>query len=73
LWPTGQRSIRAGGRVFGTHRTIKLKITPASDGAAGTVVHGTLYVDVFAAFNESAFGGIAGSDVIAIPYEYRIG
>ncbi len=30
-------------------------------------------VDVFAAYNESLFDGLAGSDVIAIPYEYKIG
>ena len=57
----------------GQSRTIDLKITPAADGAAGTVVHGTLYVDVFAAFNESIFGGRTGSDVTGIPYEYKIG
>jgi hypothetical protein len=37
------------------------------------VVHGTLYVDVFAAFNELGAGGLTGSDVIAIPYEHSIG
>lgn len=57
----------------GQSRTIDLKITPSRDGSAGTVVHGTLYVDVFAAYNESLFDGLAGSDVIAIPYEYKIG
>lgn len=54
-------------------RTIDLTITPSRDGTAGTVVHGTLYVDVFAAFNELGAGGLTGSDVIAIPYEYTIG
>ena len=57
----------------GQSRTIDLKITPADDGTAGTVVHGTLYVDVFAAYNEFIFGGLTGSDVTAIPYKYKIG
>jgi hypothetical protein len=57
----------------GRSRTIDLTITPSDDGTAGTVVHGTLYVDVFAAFNEAQFGGSTGSDVISIPYEYKIG
>jgi subtilase family protein len=57
----------------GQSRTIELRITPSANGAVGTVVHGTLYVDVDAAFNESLFDGVAGSDVIAIPYEYTIG
>jgi hypothetical protein len=57
----------------GESRTINLTITATSDGSAGTVVQGTLYVDVFAAFNEIQFGGLTGSDVVAIPYEYKIG
>ncbi|HUJ07736.1 MAG TPA: S8 family serine peptidase [Streptosporangiaceae bacterium] len=57
----------------GQSRTIDLTITPSADGTAGTVVHGTLYVDVFAAFNEIQLGGLTGSDVIGIPYEYTIG
>ena len=62
-------------RIIKPHqsRTIDLTITPSRDGTAGTVVHGTLYVDVFAAFNELGAGGLTGSDVIAIPYEYTIG
>jgi hypothetical protein len=57
----------------GQSRTINLTITASSDGTAGTIVHGTLYVDVFAAFNEIQVGGLTGSDVISIPYEYKIG
>ncbi len=57
----------------GQSRTIDLKITPADNSAAGTVVHGTLYIDVLAAFNEFLFGGLTGSDSTAIPYEYKIG
>jgi hypothetical protein len=57
----------------GQTQTIDLTITPSDDGTAGTVVHGTLYVDVFAAFNEIQEGGVTGSDVIGIPYEYTIG
>ena len=53
--------------------TIDLTITPSQDGAAGTVVSGTLYVDVFAAFNEIQVGGLTGSDVLGIPYKYTIG
>jgi hypothetical protein len=57
----------------GQSATIDLTITPSADGAAGTVVQGTLYVDVFAAFNEVQEGGLTGSDVVAIPYEYTVG
>ncbi len=57
----------------GHSATIDLTITPSADGSAGTVVHGTLYVDVFAAWNEIQEDGLTGSDVIAIPYEYTIG
>ena len=52
---------------------INLTITPSQDGTAGTVVSGTLYVDVFAAFNEVQLGGLTASDVLSIPYEYTIG
>jgi hypothetical protein len=57
----------------GQSRTIGLTITPSQDGAAGTVVSGTLYVDVFAAFNQLQEGGLTGSDVLSIPYQYTIG
>lgn len=57
----------------GQSRVIDLRITPAEDGTAGTVVSGTLYVDVFAAFNEVQEGGQTGSDVLSIPYKYTIG
>ena len=52
---------------------INLTITPSQDGTAGTVVSGTLYVDVFAAFNEIQFGGLTASDVLGIPYKYTVG
>jgi Subtilase family len=57
----------------GKSRVIDLTITPSDDGSAGTVVSGTLYVDVLAAFNEIQEGGITGSDVLSIPYQYTIG
>jgi hypothetical protein len=57
----------------GQSKVIDLTITPSQDGSAGTVVSGTLYVDVLAGFNEIQEGGIAGSDVLGIPYEYTIG
>jgi hypothetical protein len=57
----------------GQSRTINVTITPSADGSAGTVVRGTLYVGVFAAFNEIQLSGLTGSDVISIPYEYTIG
>ena len=57
----------------GQSRTIGLTITPSQDGSAGTVVSGTLYVDVFAAFNQIQEGGLTGSDVLGIPYQYTIG
>ncbi len=57
----------------GQTRTIDLTIKPSANGTSGTVVQGTLYIDAFAAFNEFQFGGLTGSDVTAIPYEYKIG
>ncbi|HTZ90980.1 MAG TPA: protease inhibitor I9 family protein [Streptosporangiaceae bacterium] len=57
----------------GKSKVIDLTITPSQDGSAGTVVSGTLYVDVFAAFNEVQLGGLTASDVLGIPYEYTIG
>ena len=57
----------------GQSKVIDLTITPSQDGSAGTVVSGTLYVDVFAAFNEVQLGGLTASDVLGIPYEYTIG
>jgi Subtilase family len=57
----------------GQSKVIDLTITPSKDGSAGTVVSGTLYVDVFAAFNEIQEGGLTGSDVLSIPYKYTIG
>jgi hypothetical protein len=59
----------------GQSKVIDLTITPSQDGSAGTVVSGTLYVDVFAAFNEILESGVpsTASDVLGIPYEYTIG
>lgn len=57
----------------GQSRVVGLTITPSRDGTPGTVVSGTLYVDVFAAFNEIQEGGLTGSDVLSIPYQYTIG
>ena len=59
----------------GQSSVIDLTITPSQDGTAGTVVSGTLYVDVLAAFNEIQESGVpsTGSDVLSIPYEYTIG
>jgi hypothetical protein len=57
----------------GQSRVINLTITPSQNGSAGTVVQGTVYVDVLAAFNQVQLGGITASDVIGIPYEYTIG
>ncbi|HEY2079421.1 MAG TPA: protease inhibitor I9 family protein [Streptosporangiaceae bacterium] len=57
----------------GKSRVVNLTITPSQDGSAGTVVSGTLYVDVFAAFNQIQVGGLTGSDVVGIPYKYTIG
>src|SRR5262249_34880398 len=50
----------------GQSRVIDLTITPSQNGTAGTVVSGTLYVDVFAAFNQLQLGGLTGSDVLSI-------
>lgn len=58
----------------GQTKTINLTITPANEGVSpGTLIQGTLYVDVFAAFNEIQLGGLTGSDVIALPYKYTTG
>ena len=52
--------------------TITVTITP--DAAAGTVIHGFLYVDAVNA-NSSTFGSITGSgdELVAIPYAYTVG
>jgi hypothetical protein len=57
----------------GKSKVIDLAITPSQDGSAGTVVSGTLYVDVFAAFNQVQLDGLTASDVLGIPYKYTIG
>jgi hypothetical protein len=51
----------------GQTRTLTLTIKPA--GKAGTVVRGILYVDDFA----DSLQFLSGSQLVAIPYEYRIG
>jgi hypothetical protein len=52
--------------------TITVSITP--DAAAGTVIHGFLYVDAVNA-NSRTFGSItrSGDEVSAIPYTYTVG
>ena len=57
----------------GRSRVVDLTITPSRDGTAGSVVSGTLYVNVFAAFNQLQEGGLTGSEVLDIPYKYTIG
>jgi hypothetical protein len=58
----------------GQSGVINLTITPSEeDVKAGTVVSGTLYVDVLAGFNELQEGGLTASDVLSIPYEYTFG
>jgi hypothetical protein len=54
----------------GQTRTITVTITPA--GAPGNTVSGDLFVDDFAAFLPP-FGQQAGSELAALPYEYKIG
>lgn len=47
-----------------------MTITPS--GAAGGTVSGNLYVDDFSAF-VPPYGQVAGSELAALPYEYKIG
>jgi hypothetical protein len=54
----------------GQTRTITVTITPA--GAAGNTVSGDLYVDDFVAY-VPPYGQQAGSELAALPYEYKIG
>lgn len=49
--------------------TITVTITPS--GASGTVVHGTLYVDDFAA-GVPPYGQLTGDELTAFPYSYTI-
>jgi hypothetical protein len=51
-------------------RTITVTITPA--GPAGNTVSGDLFVDDFGAFLPP-YGQQAGSELAALPYEYKIG
>jgi len=73
FWELGEQQFAATAsfRLFtvnpGQTRTITVTITPS--GPAGTVVRGTLYVDDFA--DSTQF--LSGSQLIALPYSYRIG
>ncbi len=49
----------------GKTATITVTLTPS--GSAGTVVHGSLFVDTYAPFD------LAGDELAAIPYTYKIG
>jgi hypothetical protein len=51
----------------GQSRTIDATITP--DAAAGTVVSGTLFVDDFV----DSMSFLAGSQLVGLPYEYKVG
>jgi hypothetical protein len=53
----------------GQTRTINVTIKPA--GAAGTVVRGHLYVDVFDG-DIPPFGQLSGDEAVALPYAYTI-
>ena len=56
----------------GDSATIDVKITPS--GTAGTVVSGDLYVDTYAiGLPTAVYEQIAGDELAAIPYEYKIG
>jgi hypothetical protein len=55
----------------GASATINVTITPS--GASGTVVRGTLYVDVFATGAPTAvFAQFAGDELAGLPYTYTI-
>jgi hypothetical protein len=55
----------------GASATINVTITPS--GASGTVVRGTLYVDVFATGAPTAvFAQFAGDELAGLPYSYTI-
>ena len=51
----------------GQTRTLTLTIKPT--GQAGTLVQGTLYVDDFG----DSLQFLSGSQLVAIPYEYKVG
>jgi len=53
----------------GQTATINVTITPS--GASGTVVSGTLYIDVFLT-DVPPYGQEEGDELAAIPYEYTI-
>jgi|1186.fasta_scaffold221844_2 hypothetical protein len=45
-----------------------MNLTPTPTAPAGTVVHGTVYVDT-----GSPFSAVMGSELIGIPYSYTVG
>jgi hypothetical protein len=51
----------------GQTRTINLTVKPSAP--AGTVVHGTLYIDDFV----DSLQFLSGSQLVALPYEYTVG
>ena len=56
----------------GDSATIDVTITPS--GTSGTIVRGTLYVDVFATGTPTAvFAQFAGDELAGFPYEYTVG
>jgi hypothetical protein len=51
----------------GQTRTITLRVKPSA--AAGTVVHGVLYIDDFV----DSLQFLSGSQLVALPYSYKVG
>jgi hypothetical protein len=65
--------------VVGPGQTTTIPVTITPEGSAGSVVSGTLYVDDLtsiagaATWNTLANNVNQGSDLAALPYEYKIG
>jgi Subtilase family/Peptidase inhibitor I9 len=58
--------------VVNPGQTVTINVTITPTGAAGTVVHGTLYVDDFIAF-VSPYGQEGGDELTSLPYTYAVG
>ncbi len=73
FWQFAVQSLAAGARYDlltvdpGQTKTITFTITPS--GAKGTVVQGVLYIDDFV----DSLQFLSGSQLVALPYEYKIG
>ena len=53
-------------------KSATVKVTFKAAGTAGSIVSGTLYLDTLQS-GVSAYGQLAGDQVAALPYSYKVG